>query len=90
MGLSVRSGISFLTMVAILQMVVLAGCAKRKEIVRNKWYIDCCNPGLSYEEKDMCKWAKENPGRLIVQGNNLYEMIWSDCKPGEEPWRKWE
>lgn len=74
-----------------LLMLFIVGCAaKEKVVVRNKWYIDCCNPGLSAEDKDMCKWAVENPGKIIVQGNDLYEMIWSDCKPGKEPWRKYE
>lgn len=91
MGLNVRSGIFSLTMVVILLTAVLAGCAK-KEVIRNvnKLYIDCCNPTINAEEKDMCKWAKDNPGKIIVQGNTLYTMIWSDCKVGEEPWRKWE
>lgn len=70
---------------------VLIGCmAKPAVVVRDKYYIDCCNPALSYNEKDMCKWSKDNPNKVIVQGNILYQMIWSDCKVGEEPWRKWE
>lgn len=75
---------------SVISLGILTGCTAKSVVVRNKTYIDCCNPGLSYSEKDMCKWAKNNPGKIIVQGNNLYEMMWSDCKIGEEPWRKWE
>lgn len=76
----------------VLSPILLSSCAPKKEAVRNvnKYYIDCCNPALSYNEKDMCKWAKDHPGKVIVQGNTLYEMIWSDCKVGEEPWRKYK
>ena len=74
----------------ILMLSIVSCVPKRKETVRNKWYNDRCNPGLSYEEKDMCKWAKDNPGKIVVQGNDLYEMVWSNCKVGEEPWREWE
>lgn len=56
----------------------------------DKVYIDCCNPSLNFEDKDMCKWAKDHPGKLLQQGNTLYEMVWSDCKVGEEPWRRYE
>ena len=70
--------------------MLFIGCAARKETVRSKVYIDCCNPALGYNEKDMCKWAKDNPGKRIHQGNTIYETLWSDCRVGGEPWKKWE
>lgn len=76
---------------AVVGLIVSTSCTAKKA-VRNvsKVYIDCCNPGLDYEAKDMCKWANDNPGKRIYQGNIVYEMVWSNCKPGEEPWRMWE
>lgn len=76
--------------VAVL-LVSLIGCTPKSVVIlRNKVYVDCCNPSLGYNEKDMCKWAQENPGKMIVQDDKIYDMIWSDCKIGEEPWRRWE
>lgn len=54
-------------------------------------YSDCCNPGLSADEKQMCKFAAEDDDRTRwdVAGNK-YVYVWSGCEVGKEPWRKWD
>jgi len=71
-------------------LVGLPGCIAKPIVTKNKYYLDCCNPALTAHEKSMCKWAKENPGRIIIEGDYKYEMVWSNCEPGKEPWLKWE
>lgn len=87
MGLKLMYGLVY-----VILPIALVGCMAKSVAtpVRNKYYIDCCNPTLTAHEKDMCRWAKENPNRIIVEGNSRYEMLWSDCGAGKEYWRRWE
>lgn len=75
---------------AVLLMSV--GCMAKVTVLPNqKRYVACCDPGLNAEDKDMCKWLHENGRTTLRDGaGNVYEGVWADCKPGEEPWRKWE
>lgn len=56
----------------------------------NKHYIACCDIGLDADDKDMCKWMTEKGVTRLYRGESIYEGVWTNCKPGEEPWRKWE
>jgi len=55
------------------------------------WYYDCCDPGLSSGNKEMCDMAAKDDDHILWDTDgNKYVFTWSDCKIGEEPWRKWE
>lgn len=76
---------------AVVVLIALTSCTPKK-VVRNvnKYYVACCDPGLNAEDKDMCKWMAEKGVSRLYRGGDIYEGVWSDCKPGGEPWRKWE
>lgn len=77
---------------SVVVLGILPGCTPKSVVVPvSKTYVDCCDPGLDAATKDMCKWAVEVSGHTAVdQMGNRYEMVWSDCKEGMEPWRKYE
>lgn len=75
----------------------LIGCTARSVVtpadrVRNETFrYDCCDPGLGAADKEWCDLAIKNPDHAFVDTDgNKYEYVWSDCKIGEEPWRKYE
>lgn len=77
--------------------ILMMGCAAHKTVqvkenhTNQKRYIACCDPGLNANDKDVCKWMYENrTDQLRDWSENVYEGVWSDCKRGEETWRKWE
>lgn len=72
-------------------LLTLISCAPKNVVKRNKYYIACCDPSLSENDKDKCKWLdKMNIDTLRDSIGDIYEGVWSDCRRGEEPWRKWE
>lgn len=100
MGLIVRNGISFLTMAVMLLVIVTVGCSIPKSkpkpnpadrVSGETFYTDCCNPGLNAGDKEMCDMAAEDEDHILWDdAGNKYVFVWSDCKIGEEPWRKWD
>lgn len=90
MGLTDR----VLRIAVVVGMIVSTSCTARKEVVErsvNKRYIACCDPGLGADDKDLCKWLHEHNAHSLKDGaGTIHEGVWQDCKPGEEPWRKWD
>lgn len=82
----------------ILFSLVLSACTAAVIITpadRNAsnqtWYHDCCNPGLSAADKEMCKDAALDADHVLWDlDGNQFVYTWSDCKVGGEPWRKYE
>lgn len=71
--------------------LMLVNCSVKKETVKNVNRFDCCDPGINAEYKDMCKWMDEKgTNRVWDKNGGMYEGVWSNCKPGQEPWRKYE
>ncbi len=55
------------------------------------FYYDCCDPSLSSEEKENCVFAKEAKDHVLTQRNgDTKTYLWSNCRAGKEPWRKYE
>lgn len=86
----------FLSVVVIL-LGGLTGCIVKSAVtpadrVKGKaFYYDCCNPGLNKADKEMCKDAAKDEDHVLWDDDrNRFISIWSDCKIGEEPWRKYE
>lgn len=80
-------------------MIAMSGCATMSKPKPNPadrvsgetFYTDCCNPGLGAADKELCSMAAEDEDHILWDdAGNKYVFIWSDCKIGEEPWRKWE
>lgn len=77
--------------------LLLGACAPKvavnpaDRVSKQMFYYDCCNPSLHPDDKDMCRMAAKDEDRILwdTKGNK-YTYIWSDCKIGGEPWRKWE
>lgn len=81
----------------VLSLIWLNSCAGLKTVnpadrVKGEtFYYDCCNPGLSAADKEMCKMAQEDDDHILWDDDgNKYEFTWSDCEIGKEPWRKYE
>lgn len=84
---------------ALITITLLAAtsCATQKDArnpvpaKRETYRVDCCDPGIDADTKFVCKWAIKNPSHIFVDARGkLFETVWSECKPGEEPWRKYE
>ena len=79
-------------------LVAVTGCVPSTSVVpadqnaaNQTWRYDCCDPSLNAGIKDMCKAAAKDADHVLWdQDKNRYEFIWSECKVGKEPWRKWE
>lgn len=78
--------------VAIL--VAQTGCMAKKDVTKkdiNKYWFECCNPGINAAQKDMCKWlVEEKTNAFRDREGNIYQAVWTGCDEGKEPWRKWE
>lgn len=76
----------------ILFSAVLAACMRAKVVQQpSTVYVDCCDPGIDEGTKWMCDRAIKNPDHTLIGADGIrYEYVWSDCKIGEEPWRKYE
>lgn len=85
---------------AVIILILTNGCSALKtktgvnpadRVKGETFYTDCCNPGLSAANKEMCKMAQEDEDHILWdQDGNKYVFIWSDCEIGKEPWRQWE
>lgn len=87
MGLTIR--IAFVTF-----LVAQTGCMAKKGVIKkeaDKYWFECCDPGIPAAQKDMCKWLDEKKGNtLIARDGTTLIALWSGCEEGKEPWRKWE
>lgn len=90
MGLVTR--IAFVTFLVALTGCMAKNGATHANHVKNETFrFDCCDPGIHAGTKEMCDLGRDAKNHTLVDGDgNKYNFIWSDCKPGEEPWRKWE
>lgn len=81
------------TIVFVISLWVILACVPSKvtKPETKRRYLACCDPGLSAEDKAVCKWMGDNGVALAEDWRgNRYAGIWDDCDPGKEPWRKWE
>lgn len=89
MGLKLMYGLVY-----VILPIALVGCMAKKDVIENKprkYYFECCDPGINAAQKDTCKWLVEQKAHAFKdKDGNIYQAVWSDCKEGEEPWRKWE
>lgn len=77
----------------VVLFLLLVSCVSKAVInpVNREQYIDCCDPGLSADDKAICKDAAKDEDHIVWDGyGNKYVCIWSDCEIGKEPWRKYE
>lgn len=85
--------------VLLVSTIFLTGCQSVKtriitpadRVAGETFRYDCCDPGINADTKWDCDRAIKNPDHVFVDTDgNRYEYVWSDCKIGEEPWRKYE
>lgn len=75
----------------VLFSVVLSACMASRIVPQKSLYHDCCSVSLTADEKLGCKWAASGPEKNLLDDSGvLHKFIWSECKEGGEPWRKWE
>lgn len=78
----------------ILFAAILSACMRAKVVKQPDeviGYMECCDPGISEAQKDMCKWLDEKKANALraADGRTIVG-VWSDCEPGKERWREWE
>jgi hypothetical protein len=77
----------------VMFLLVLGGCMAKKDAIKkaDKYWFECCDPGIPAAQKDMCKWLDERKGNtLIARDGTDLTAVWTGCEEGKEPWRKWE
>jgi len=78
-------------------LVAQTGCMGKSVVTpadranKQTWYTDCCNPGLSAGDKELCGYAAKDEDHIRWDTDgNRYVYVWSDCEVGKEPWRKYD
>lgn len=77
---------------SVVLLVVLNSRYKTKEgSVTSKTYVDCCDIGLNRTDKENCDMVRDTSSRSFKDALGVrHQFVWSDCIPGQEPWRKFD
>lgn len=80
--------------VEVVFSLVLVACMNAKTVIQEPLairYVECCDPGLSANDKESCMESEGSPDHVRLLKQNLSEKyLWSAGNVGEEPWRKYE
>ncbi len=54
-------------------------------------YYDCCDVGLDAAQKENCVFAAQAKDHILTERNgDTKTYLWSNCRPGHEPWRRFD
>lgn len=83
--------------VFVTVLILISGCTPRNIVApsdRNlhgqKFFYDCCDPSILEGTQQLCDDAAKDEDHILWDTDrNRYIYVWSDCLPGEEPWRNY-